>query len=106
MLPSQRPLRESVQGTSKCSRRPSYSPLRKRWRRCVRLGALHSRGHPKGRPDWSLFKCMVVFLTTPIISISFVHTRILERKPFTERSLFNVNRRQQDFHASFLRGGD
>src|SRR5438093_9797605 len=100
MLLSQRPLRESVQGTSKCSRRPSYSPSRKRWRRCARLGALHSRGHPKGRSAWSLFKYMVVFLTTPVISNSFVHTRILERKPFTERGLFYVNRRQQGNRTS------
>jgi len=37
-------------GYLKPTRRPSYSPSRRQWRRCARLGASHSRDHPKGRP--------------------------------------------------------
>ena len=55
------------------------------------LEALHSKGHLEGRPAWSLIEHCIVFLTTPVISLGFVYAHILERKSFTQRSLYDVN---------------
>ena len=53
--------------------------LRKQWRRCAKLEASRSRDYPRGRPAWSLFKHMDVFLSTLVVSLSFIHTTIRER---------------------------
>jgi hypothetical protein len=53
----------------------------------------------------SRFKHRLVFLTTPVLSLSFVYAHILERKPFTERCAMMILVRDV-FQAKYGKGGE